>query len=473
MTGRPGAAPGAIAPQGAPRPFALRAYTLAARLVAPLAFRRIAERLRAQGVPEPRIRERRGQASLPRPAGRLFWFHAASVGESLSVLPLLDALLARDPALSVLVTTGTASSAEILARRLPPRCLHQFAPLDTSAALRRFLGHWRPDLAVLVESELWPQMLTETKARGLPMVLLNARLSDRSLRRWRRFGATAAHLLGMLDLIVAQTPQTARNLAALGVAPGRIEVGGDMKAAAGAPPHDPAALQALRAALAGRPVWVASSTHPGEEEIVLEAHTRARDRLSDLLLILVPRHPARGDVVARLVEGRGLALARRSRGDEPGPASAVYLADTLGETGLWYALSPLVFLGGSLVPVGGHNPFEAAAAGAALLHGPLVPNAAPAYAAMGQAGGARAVTDAAGLAGAVAALLSDPPALAAMRAAARGVAEAGARSLDPLAEQLFALAGGAPFAADPAAPGPGPAEPRPSEPASSDDERPA
>jgi 3-deoxy-D-manno-octulosonic-acid transferase/glycosyltransferase involved in cell wall biosynthesis len=418
---------------------ALAAYALAWRLAGPAIARRATARLRAQGVTASRARERAGWPTVMRPEGRVVWLHAASVGESLSVLPLAERLAV--PGRTVLLTTGTAASAAILAQRLPPHAVHQFAPLDAPGGLARVLEHWSPDLLATVESEVWPNLLLAARARGVPLALVNARLSERSLAAWDRVPTLARAILGLFDLVTAQAPATAEALGRLGARTPRVS--GNMKAAAGAPPADPAELSRLGGALAGRPLWAAASTHPGEEEAVLDAHRALlRDR-PDALLLLVPRHPERGAEVQGLAASRGLLAARRSLGEPLGRAQ-VLLADTLGEMGLWVRLAPVVFLGGSLVPLGGHNPWEPAAAGAAVLTGPHRANAGPDFAQLIDAGAAGEVADAPALARTVAALWDDPARLQAMREAARATAAAQGVAVEDLARDLLALLPSAP-----------------------------
>lgn len=393
----------------------------AAAVAGPVMARRATAR-----VPAARGGEKRGIATLPRPDGPLVWIHAASVGESLSVLPLVAALREAGP--SVLVTTGTATSAALMAERLPAGALHQFAPLDSPVYVGRFLRHWRPDLLVCVESELWPVMLTMADRAGIPRALVNARLSRGSLRNWQRFPATARALFAPFRLVAAQTPDVAQGLAALGAPAPRVT--GDMKAVAAAPPADPQVLASLREVIGTRPVWAAISTHPGEEEVVLAAHRALCKTLPDALLILCPRHPDRGDAVAALAP-----MTRRSRGEGP---ETVWLTDTLGETGLWYRLAPVTFLGGSLAPVGGHNPWEAARSGTAILHGDRVPNAAGAYAALDVAGAAEPVS-AETLPAAVLALLRTPDRARAMAAAGKALAETQGADVAGLARDLIGL----------------------------------
>ena len=419
-------------------PLAIRAYAAAADLALPLFARRATGRLAAEGVPKTRQAERLGRATASRPPGRLVWLHGASVGEGLSVLPLIEAMGASAPDLSFLVTTGTAASAAVIEPRLPQRARHQFAPLDGGRPVQRFLRHWTPDLLVLTESEIWPRLLIEAERMALPRALVNARLSAGSLRNWGRFPAAAERLFSGFDMVAAQDEGTRDGLTALGAHDVRLT--GTLKAAASPPRADARALHALEQAISGRPLWVAANTHEGEEDLVLAAHAALLTHLPSLLLILVPRHPARAPTIAREIEAHGLRGLSRSKGALPGAATQVYLADTLGETGLWYRLAPLVLMAGSFGSAGGHNPWEAAALGCALLHGPHVPNAAEAWAALDATGAAREVTGAA-LSGAVLTLLRDPLKLAGMQNAAR-TAASDARPdglADDLARDLLSL----------------------------------
>lgn len=395
-------------------------YRGVSTLLAPFVWRRVAGKLRDYGVAEPRVRERLGHASLPRPSGRLVWFHAASVGESLSVLTLIHRLGAADPELEFLITSGTPTSAELIAKRLPPRTRHQFPPLDTGAAVTRFLRHWHPDLGIFVESELWPQMLVRARAAGVPLVLLNARLSQKSVAGWTKRHRTARFLLDQFALMLTQNSRTAENLRSMGGDSARIREGSNLKAVSDPLPVDQATLAEVQAALGRRPVWVASSTHAGEEEIVLAAHRQLLTTHPDLCLLLAPRHPNRGDAVEALIRDAGLTLARRSTGALPEARTQVYLADTLGEVGIWYTLCPLVFLGGSLKEIGGHNPFEVMQAGGAVLTGPGAYNFAESFAELLQIGAAQEITSAETLARAVATWRDDPHALEVARAAGRG-----------------------------------------------------
>lgn len=422
-------------PKARPTPL-FRLYRLATRALVPLAWAVVSRKLARQGVATERMHERLGHASLPRAASDPVWFHAASVGESLSVLALIARLGERLPRAEFLITSGTATSAELIGKRLPPRSRHQFAPLDAPGPVGRFLSHWRPRAGIFVESELWPVMLAEARASGIPLALLNARLSEKSVAGWRKRPRTARFLLDQFDLIVTQNRQTADNLIAIGADPARLRTGSNLKSTATPLPVDAATLANLRTALDGRPVWIASSTHDGEEETVLAAHRTLLDRHPDLCLLLIPRHPERGDAVARSVATAGLTCARRTRAETLTRDTQVYLADTLGETGTWYALAPLVFLGGSLKPIGGHNPYEPAQAGAAVITGPEHFNFAETYQPLIAQGGAVEAADAADIAAAVADWLDHPEDLDAARRAARGFVLAQQSALDDVVDTL-------------------------------------
>ncbi len=414
---------------------AYRAYAALTALAAPAIHAHVARKQARADVPQDRLPERRGHATKPRPEGPLVWFHAASVGESLSLLDLLDRMLARRPALHALVTSGTATSARLLATRLPDRALHQFAPLDTPGPVGRFLDHWHPDLGIFVESELWPRQLAEAKRRGIPLALVNARLSQKSLRAWRRLGATARHVFGRFDLILTQDDATRARIAEL--ADTEIRTGGNLKAAAPAPPADPDQVETWKERLAGRPAWVASSTHEGEDAPLLEAHREVLETFPGALCILAPRHPDRGPAIADLAAAMGLTTALRSANQPLAPKTQVYIADTMGEMGLWYRAAPLVFLAGSLGRAGGHNPWEPIAAGAALLFGPNVANATGDYAALFEAGAARRVEDRHELARALVGYLGHPEKQQALRDAAASVTAA--VDVDAFATDLLAL----------------------------------
>jgi 3-deoxy-D-manno-octulosonic-acid transferase len=387
-------------------PAAARAAAGAYRLigVALLPLLPLALRMRAARGKEDRARvgERFGHASRPRPAGRLAWVHAASVGETNAVMPLVERIVA---AVSVVFTSVTVTAANIAATRLPAGAVHQFSPIDVAPGIARFLAYWRPDFALFVESELWPVTILQLAAAGIPQVLVNARLSERSFRGWRRFGGVARSLFSRIGLCLAQTEKDGERYRALGVR--SVRVTGNLKFDVPPPAAEPVALAAFQAALGNRPVWIAASTHDGEEAIVAEAHRRLRNGHPGLVTIIAPRHPSRGAAIRGHLAASGLTVAQRSAGEAIGPLLDIYLADTLNELGLFYRAAPVAFLGGSLVAHGGQNPIEAVRLDAAIVHGPHVHNFESVYAALDGAGGAVTVADAESLAAAVAALIDD------------------------------------------------------------------
>ncbi len=382
---------------------------------------------RRRGKEDPvRLPERTGRPGKPRPAGPLVWAHGASIGEALSLLGLVERLTRRG--FTVLVTSGTRTSAELLARRLPRGALHQFAPLDAPRYLARFLDHWRPDLALVAESELWPNTILALHEREVPLILVNGRMSERSARGWARTPGVARALLSRIALCLAQSRDEAERFARLG-AP-RVELGGNLKFDAAAPPADPEQLRQLAGVMAGRPVWLAASTHPGEEAAATAAHRALKRRYPDLLTIVVPRHPDRGPAVAADAVSAGLRVGRRATGGQPHDKVDLYVADTVGELGLFYRLCPLVFVGGSLARHGGQNPIEPARLGAAILYGPHVRNFAQVYATLDRAGGARIVRDGQELTAAIGQLLADAIARQAMARAGTTAIEAAGGATD-------------------------------------------
>lgn len=396
------------------RPLSLRLYAGAARISAPLL--RLWLRRRAMRGKElaPRLAERYGIDPTPRPAGPLLWLHAASVGEMLSVLPVIAALDG-----TVLLTTGTVTSAALLERRspsMPPgaRLLHRFAPLDVPGWTARFLDHWRPNAAAFVESELWPNLLLACRQRRIPVGLVNARLSPRSARRWERLPRAAADLLGGLAWVQARSEPDAARLRRLGA--GTVMAPGDLKWAAPPLPVDTAALAALRTMLAARPLWLAASTHAGEESQAAAVHHRLAVRFPGLLTVIVPRHPDRGAALAA-------ALGAARRADGPPAQSGVWVIDTLNELGLFYRLCPVVFVGKSLLnPGGGQNVIEPARLGCAVAVGPHTGNFTDAVSLLRREGALSVVADAAELGDWVAHMLASPESRAAMADAGRAAA---------------------------------------------------
>jgi 3-deoxy-D-manno-octulosonic-acid transferase len=363
----------------------LRVYRQLSAAAAPLAPALIKRRLR-QGKEDPaRVGERRGMSEDVRPHGPLVWIHGASVGEVLAAAALIERLRALD--LGILVTSGTVTSATIVAKRFPADVIHQYVPYDSPRYVARFLDHWRPGLALFIESDLWPNLILSSAARRLPMVLINGRMSHRSFPRWRRVSGTISALLSRFEVCLAQSRADAQRFAALGSR--NVVITGNLKLDVPAPPADFTKLERLTSVTRGRPIILAASTHPGEEEILIEAHRTLAGFFPSLLTVIVPRHPARGEALARMIATSGLHAALRSREELPTAAIDIYVADTMGELGLFYRLSGIVFMGGSLVKHGGQNPIEAVKLGASIVHGPHVFNFGDVYQALDAAGGAK------------------------------------------------------------------------------------
>lgn len=339
-----------------------------------------------------RIRERLGKAAMPRPEGRLVWVHAASVGEAQSAMILITALLKMNPALNILVTTGTVTSAALMQRRLPQQAKHQFYPLDHPRWVKRFLEHWSPDLILWMESELWPNMLREIQDRSIRTILVNARMSPRSFQRWKRTGNVMARMLKTFDVVLAQTDADADAYRTLGALDVRVR--DNIKYSAAPLPCDPADLQALKHAIGLRPVWLYASTHAGEEVLATDLHKSLISEFPDLLTIIVPRHPERRDDIAKICARTGLAA--RLRGESktlPQDTDSIYIADTMGELGLFYRFARIACIGRTFSEDGGggHNPIEAAQQDCAILHGPATQNLSDIFDVMDAAGAARRV----------------------------------------------------------------------------------
>ncbi|MGE5539852.1 MAG: 3-deoxy-D-manno-octulosonic acid transferase [Gemmatimonas sp.] len=412
-------------------------YANVARLGEPLIRLYLQRRVRRGREDASRIGERFGIASRTRPDGALVWLHAASIGEAFSVLRLIERITASPARPHVLVTTGTVTSARLLAGRLPERAFHQFVPVDHPDWVRRFLGHWRPDLAILVESEFWPTMMIETHKRGIPMALVNARISARSYRGWQRFPSLIRPLVESFAIALAQDQDSAERLTALGAR--KVVMAGNLKFAAGPLACDPNELWVMGRLLGERPRWLAASTHEGEEAVIARAHMLLRERFAGIVTMIAPRHPHRGEAITRDLEQQGLVVSRRSAGDPIGPETDIYLADTLGELGLLFRLASVVFVGGSLVPHGGQNPLEPARLGAAVLFGPHMENFTAVAAELLAAGAAFRASDESGIEERVAHLLDDRDARDAAASAGFAIATGKEGILDAVLSHLEPL----------------------------------
>jgi 3-deoxy-D-manno-octulosonic-acid transferase len=406
----------------------LRLYRLSTNLAAPGLRRMLAHRARRGKEVSTRLGERFGAASLPRPEGRLIWFHAASVGETMSILPVIQALAG---SCELLLTTGTVTSAQLAEKRLPETARHQFVPLDVPAWVAKFLEHWRPQAAVFVESELWPGLLDACDSRGIPRLLINARMSARSARNWRRVPMLARHVLNPFRHIHAQSPNDAAHLRAL-VQKDVLEWG-NLKFFTPLLPVRDADLAAFQAQAPG-PLWLAASTHPGEEFLVLQAHEELLAAYPGLVTVIAPRHPERGAEIAALANA-----PRRSLGQPP-VAGKIYVADTLNELGLFFRAAPFAFIGNSLAGFGGHNIIEPALLSRPVITGPHNENFREAAARLAAAGALVEVMDAAGLARAAKHWLDNPDAAGTSGAAARAAFDSTGNLPARLAELILGCA---------------------------------
>lgn len=406
-------------------------------LLGPLITWHLRRRL-AQGKEDPaRFNERLGHAGQPRPAGTVVWVHGASVGEVISVLPLIERLLQLHDDMHILLTSGTVTSARIMADRLPNRALHQYVPVDHPRCVRRFLDHWRPDLALWVESELWPNLIQQTGQRGVAMAMINARMSETSFRRWKRLPFLIKPLLQAFQFCIAQSAPDAGRLATLGAH--NVSFLGNLKSASPPLSVDPRDVHKVKAMFGRRPRWLAASTHPGEEIMIAKVHRHLVMQFPDLLTVIVPRHANRGDEIAMDLANLGLPIIRRSLGQAVRDNTAIYLGDSMGEMGLYYRLANIVLMGGSLIEHGGQNPLEAARLDAALLFGPHMFNFTDQADVMIDSGGAVVVTGVEDLVEHVALLLSDGAEVDRRAKAAAAAADDGHDVVAAILQQLAPL----------------------------------
>lgn len=418
---------------------ALILYRLLTRALEPLAPRLLDARAKKGKEDPARVDERLGLTRVPRPDGEVVWLHGVSVGETLSLLPVVERLRATRPDLTILVTSGTQTSANLLARRLPEGVIHQFAPVDAPGAVDAFLTKWKPVVGVFVESELWPNLILESRRRGVKLVLASARITEKTVAGWRRFPGAAREILSAFDVVLPQDGVSADRLESLGA---RIDGHVNLKLAGDAPPHDGAAFTRLSAAIGDRPVVVAASTHDGEEIAIV----RALDKLTErLCLILIPRHPERSAAIAAALTRDGYRFALRSQGRQPDSDTDLYVADTLGEMGLFLRLADVVVMGGSFSaalekpPVGGHNPLEPARLGKPAVTGPDMTNWAAITEALVEAGGLQIVAAPWDLPGVLTPLLADDKAARAMGDRGRRAAAEAGSGLERLVDSLQPL----------------------------------
>jgi 3-deoxy-D-manno-octulosonic-acid transferase len=418
---------------------ALAAYRRLTWALGPIAGPYLAARARAGKEDTERLPERFGHASAARPNGTLVWLHGASVGEMRVAMLVRAALEERREGLSFLLTTGTRTSAALAARAAMARTIHQFAPIDRVAAVARFLDHWRPDVAIFAESDLWPNLVTEARRRSVRLALVNGRMSPESLAGWSRTPTMATRVLNAFDVVLAADARTAEGLGELGNRP--VPALANLKIAAPAPAIDEASRAALVGAIGARPVWLAASTHEGEDEIALDAHAELRRTHPDALLIVVPRHPQRGEAVAaRVRDACGRAAPRRSQGNLPSTDAPVYVADTMGEMGTLFSAAPVALVAGSLLPhLKGHNPIEPIRCGAALLSGPFVESFSDVFAELEDAGALMIVRTPQEIAGAVAGIWREPVRRTALVAAGQAALTRGGDALDATLAAIMPL----------------------------------
>lgn len=401
----------------------LSTYTTVSKLAKPALYALLNRRL-AKGKEDPqRVGERKGKASAPRPQGALFWVHAASIGEAQSALVLIRAILGRYPDCHCLVTTGTRTSAQLMAEKLPDRAFHQYYPLDHPKWVRRFLNHWHPDLCLWMESELWPNMLMEIQNRAIPAALVNARLSPRSFRKWNRYPQSIARILASFQLILAQTQTEAEYFEKLRAA--KVVVSDNLKYSAKPLAYDAAQYKALKAVTQNRRIALYASTHKGEEDLACQVHGALKAKYPNILSIIVPRHPERGNDISLLCEDYGLdPVLRRDIRRLPDPDTDIYIVNTIGELGLFYALAPFAYIGRTFSDDGGggHNPIEPALLGCAVVHGPHYQNLSDIFDEMDASGAASVIPAKHDMIAAIGALLGDDGMVEAMRDRARDFA---------------------------------------------------
>ncbi|MGJ8533760.1 MAG: 3-deoxy-D-manno-octulosonic acid transferase [Alphaproteobacteria bacterium] len=418
---------------------ALQTYWLATQAARPFLPLFIARRKRAGKEDGQRHQERLAQINFPRPDGPLAWVHAASVGETNAVLPLCVELTERG--FTVLLTTVTTTAAQTLAERASenPRILHQYAPFDVPSIIQKFLDHWQPSMAIFAESEIWPMTIKALSVREIPSAIVNGRMSDRSFRRWRKFKSATPSLFGKIDQVLVRGEEDLLRFQELGSE--RVTITGNLKYDSPVPSIDPSERASLQHDIAGRPVFLATSTHNGEDEIVLKAHQILRQSFPDLLTCIVPRHPRRGATIVELASTLGIKAELRTASGNPSVACEAYVADTMGELGLFYSIAPAALVGGSLELIGGHNPIEAVQQGCAVLSGPHVSNFREVFGVLEGAEACLTVRNPEEIATAVTRCLSDPLYTKALAANAtkslENVGGAVARSLTALEPTLL------------------------------------
>ncbi len=332
----------------------------------------IKRRIRQNKEHPERISERLGQYTFKRPEGKLYWFHGASVGEAISMLPLIDKLLNEDQDLHIMVTTGTLTSAEIMQKRLPKRAFHQFIPFDVKKFAQNLITHFKPNAVLWFESELWPSLIYEIKQHNIPLILVNGRISDSSFKNWKLYKSFIKEILSCFSLCLGQSEQDKNRLMALGAK--KVDCVGNIKFSPLPLPVNELLLEELKNTINQRPVLLLSSTHNNEEEQFSHHIQTLKQSIKDLLIISVPRHPERGEEIQKIFRSQNLNTSLRSKLEPITSTTDVYIADTIGEMGLWYSLASVSFIGGSLIPHGGQNFIEPSRLKNAVILGPHMHN---------------------------------------------------------------------------------------------------
>ncbi|MBR6408831.1 MAG: 3-deoxy-D-manno-octulosonic acid transferase [Alphaproteobacteria bacterium] len=414
----------------------LKLYKALLTFLYPLALNRYIEKRKKNGKEDlKRFNERLGKATLPRPKGKLIWMHGASVGESISMLPLIHRLLEVFPDVHIMVTTGTTTSADVMAKRLPDRAFHQYFPLEHPLYAARFIRHWKPDLALWFESEFWPAMLSALKKRNIPIILVNGRISNKSFRRWQQFEFVIKEILSCFTLCLGQSDEDTYRLKVLGAK--NTASLGNLKYAGLPLPVDETKKAELAEQFSGRNVWLVSSTHEDEEAKIGRFLKDLAKKVPNLLTVMVPRHPHRGiEIKERLEKEYGLSVSLRSADEKITNKTDVYIADTIGELGIFYELIDIVFIGGSLIAHGGQNFMEPSRSRDAVLVGPHMHNFTDAMNRAKRADAVIQVNDVLELIDMVEKLFTNPDLLEAKRSLAYNWATSEAKVLDGIVEKI-------------------------------------
>lgn len=413
----------------------IRIYNTLIRILYPLVIKRYIKKRQLNGKEDvKRFNERIGRPAKKRPEGKLIWLHGASVGESLSMLPLINKLLESYPDSHVMVTTGTVTSAEVMEKRLPERAFHQYIPIDNPAFVTRFIRHWQPDLVLWFESDLWPALLSGIKRKNIPLILVNGRISNKSFKRWQQFDFISKELLDCFTFCLGQSEEDAYRLRVLGAKNSMCL--GNLKYAGINPPVDPDKKAEIESQINGRPLWVVSSTHHDEELKIGRFLKKTNSEVPGLFTLIAPRHPNRGPEIQEQLNSLGLKTALRSKGEKITPDTDVYIADTIGEVGIWYDLSPIVFIGGSLIPHGGQNFMEPSRFRDAVIVGPYMHNFTDAMNRAKKADAVIQINDAAELETTLLQLLKNKDLLEAKRSLAYNWAYGEAKVLDGIVEKI-------------------------------------